>query len=298
MNNSQVDDKNSHTETDAVQAARVLFADLLGLSDDVDVAESLEDGEKLAARLKRFAEQFSGKEVEDADIQAFYAKRYWAFSDSIVIRWFDGSEAQTAMTDFDADLEQLSSIALAQAVIMHDDRQLVRGGIGQGWLLEREDVIVGAALVNAARIEKAIKMPFIGVERELYDYYRKHPVRRTYARDIEPLASLFIDPCEYTCGLPALDYFMTMLGEIDLSARQKLKLREIPPGEARSQFANECWRENRASYVRWHRDFVAQGLQHTKANVREKYSALMRHHNSRTRSLFPNLPDMLVQGED
>jgi hypothetical protein len=74
---------------------------------------------------------------------------------------------------------------------------------------------------------------------------------------------------------------MTMLGEIDLSAHEKVKLRALPSGEARDQFATQCWRENRAAYVRWHRDFVAQGIQNTKLSVREKFCALMQHHNRR-----------------
>ena len=166
------------TPRNSSRRALVLFADLLGFSHRVEAANSEDERSGIVKLLNNFAEQFSGSDIEDADTREFHAKRFWAFSDSIVIRLFEGSKAEQSMTKFDADLDQLSSIALAQFVIMDKHGQLVRGGVAQGWLLESGDTVAGTALVKAARIEKCIEMPFIGVEPELYERYRNEPGRR------------------------------------------------------------------------------------------------------------------------
>jgi len=250
---------------------------------------------KLANLLSSFAEQFSGSDVEDVDVRDFYAKRFWAFSDSIVVRWFDGSNAQQAMSKFDADLEQLSSIAVAQYLIMHSHGQLVRGGVAQGWLLESGETVLGTALVRAARIEKTIETPFIGVEHELYDRYLNEPGRRHYSEHADPAPRVFIVPCRYTRNMPALDYLSIAYGEIDIMDRQRREARAINDQEARYEFENRCWNENRLSFIEWHRDFVAQGLQGGDWRVVEKYGALSDHHNWRVSQLYPGQQELLIQ---
>jgi len=286
-----MNEEQSSDATDAIRRAIILSADMLGFSNMVCDARSSKDALDLATRLGRFAEQFSGTDFEDRDTHMYFDKKYWAFSDSIVVCWYGGSEAQALMTDFDADLDQLSGIALAQAVIMRNDEQLVRGGVAQGWFLEHEDTVVGDALVTAARIEKTIGTPFIGVEHQLYDHYLNHPVRKHYGTD--PVKTLFIAPCGYTNDMPALDYFMTMLGEIDLSDDQIREAKTLPLGDSEN-FRNDCWSENRLSYIKWHRDFIVKGLQHPDEVVRVKYRALKQHHNYRATPLYPGRPDMLI----
>lgn len=249
----------------------------------------------LAKLLNHFAEQFSGSDVDDADVRDYYAKRFWAFSDSIVVRWFEGSKAQEAMTKFAADLEQLSSIALAQFVIMDSHGQLVRGGVAQGWLLERGETVLGTALVKAARIEKTIETPFIGVEHELYDRYLNEPGRRHYSARADPAPRVFIAPCSYTRDTPALDYLSVAYGEIDITNRQRREARAIKDQDARYQFENRCWNDNRLSFIEWHRDFVTQGLQGSDPKVMEKYDALGQHHNWRVTQLYPGQQELLVQ---
>lgn len=266
--------------------AVVLSADLLGFSNEVsDVAEG--DGATLLLdRLDRFARQFSGVDFEDEQSHAFLAKKYWAFSDGIVVCWYDDSEAQATMTDFDADLDQLSGIAAAQARIMIAHRQLVRGGVGAGWIVERDTTVTGTALVNAARIEKKIEMPFIGVEQNLYDYYKNHPGRGFYSEDMDPVRELFIPPSDYTRDYPALDYLMIGLGEIDLTYTQMRQSRSIGSTEMQQTFRNECWSKNRLSFIEQHRSLVIEGLQHPDKKVQVKYEALRQHHNLRVSQLY------------
>ena len=284
------------TPRNSSRRALVLFADLLGFSHRVEAANSEDERSGIVKLLNNFAEQFSGSDIEDADTREFHAKRFWAFSDSIVIRLFEGSKAEQSMTKFDADLDQLSSIALAQFVIMDKHGQLVRGGVAQGWLLESGDTVAGTALVKAARIEKCIEMPFIGVEPELYERYRNEPGRRHYSERLDPFPRVFIPPCPYTRDIPALDYLSVAYGEIDLTDRQRRDAKAIQEPEARDQFQNQCWIENHLSFIRWHRDFVTQGLKERDPKVVTKYSALGQHHNWRVSQLYPGQEELLING--
>lgn len=270
--------------------AIVLFADLLGFSHQVEKVRSLEDAAALTAKLDRFAREFS----ESHEMAAFFGKKYWAFSDSIVVAWYEKSEAAVVMTPFDAQLHQLSGIAFAQAMSMQQDGQLVRGGIGRGWLLERDETVVGQALVSAARLEKLVKSPFIAVETSLYEHFVGHPGRRMYAPSIDPIPSTFIAPCDYTHHLPALDYLMVALGEMDLSTRQIHQARDIPPGEARDAFMSLSAWNNKLEFVRWHRDFIAKGLETSDKRTLEKYEALRAHHNYRVTSAISDDPALVL----
>jgi hypothetical protein len=276
--------------------ALILFADLLGFSRRVEAANSEDDRSALAKLHNYFAEQFSGSDIEDADVRDFYAKRFWAFSDSIVIRLFEGSNAEQSMTKFDADLDQLSSIALAQFVIMDRHGQLIRGGVAQGWLLESDETVVGTALVKAARLEKAIEMPFIGVEPELYERYRNEPGRGHYSERLDPFPRVFIPPCPYTRNIPALDYLSVAYGEIDLTNQHRRDSRAIQDPEARDQFQNQCWNENHLSFIQWHRDFLTQGLKGSDPKVVQKYTALSQRHNWRVSQLYPGQEELLING--
>lgn len=277
-----------------IRPAIILFADLLGFSGMVGQAKTKSEARALAAHIETFATLFSGTDFEDLKTQKFYRKKYWAFSDSIVVCWYFGSPAAKAMTSFDAELSQVSGIAIAQAEIMFTHGQLVRGGLAVGWWLEQRSSVVGDALTCAARIEKTIGSPFIGVSHELHKRYLEHPVRSHYSKTADPTRELFIPPSAYTAGLPALDYFMARLNEIDLTNQQIRQAKLIPSGEARDEFRNQCFWDNRSSYVRWHRDFVSGGLKHPDPKVHKKYDALKQHHNFRVRSLYPKDPLMLV----
>lgn len=262
--------------------AIVLFADLLGFSKLVEAIADATAAKELVKKLDEFAEEFT----EERELDGFYGRKYWIFSDSIVAAWNMRSEATATMTEFDALLDQLSGIANAQGMLMFRDHQLVRGGIGRGWLREDEDTVVSSALVKAARLEKCVKNPFIAVEEELYEYFLEHSGRKTYAEDADPTHTLFIPPSDYTNGLPALDYFLITLGEIDLSPAQMLQARRIDFGEKRDVFRSRCWWENRLLYVREHRQFIIGGLESPAADVRLKFEALREHHNRRVAEKF------------
>jgi hypothetical protein len=277
-----------------IRPAIILFADLLGFSGMVRAAKTKKDARSLAVRLERFADVFSGSDFEDLKTRKFYRKKSWAFSDSIVVCWYLGSRAAKVMTTFDAELSQLSGLAVAQAEIMLSDRQLVRGGLAIGWWLEQRSSVVGDALTCAASIEKTVQGPFIAVASELHKRYLTHPVRRQYSSEADPTTELFIPPCSYTNGLPALDYFMAHLNEIDITNQERAQARLITEGEKRDAFRNRCFWAHRSSYVGWHRDFVSTGLKHADPKVRQKYDALKQHHNFRVLALYPGDPSMLV----
>jgi hypothetical protein len=278
----------------SVRPAIILYADMLGFSDKVNAANPAHDAEALVSRLDHFAIQFSGADYEDKEIREFFAKKYWAFSDSLVVCLYGGSDAQKVMTEFDADLDQISSIALAQGHIMWTDGQLVRGGVARGWFAEKGNTVVGSALVKAARIEKEIAAPFIGVELELYEYYVSHQGRRYYAADIDPAPGLFIAPCPYTSNRPALDYFAITLDSVDLTGAQIRATQALPHDERRDEYRNKCWTANRRAYVTWHRDFVTQGLKDPDHRIQKKYEALKAHHNTHVDQLYPGDSTMLV----
>lgn len=269
--------------------AIVLFADLLGFSHQVESADPIQDAPKLSAKIRRFADEFSerGTNLE------FYGKRVWAFSDSIVVAWYRGSQAEQVMTEFDANLFELSGIAFAQGCIMREESQLVRGGIGFGWLREEHDTVVGTALVRAARLEKKVETPFIAVDQELYDYYVAHEGRKTYHSSIDPVPDLFIPPAPYTRNLPALDYLMICLGEIDLTPLQMSEAKLLR-GQERDDFMSKRRHENVIDFVEWHRDFVSLGLVSTDDKVVRKYRALRDHHNFRISANLPSRPDLLL----
>jgi hypothetical protein len=266
----------------AFDRAIVLFADLLGFSKLVEAVEDLTAANELVKKLDGFAAEFT----EEPELDGFYGRKYWIFSDSIVAAWSMRSQATATMTEFDALLLQLSGIAAAQGMLMIRDRQLVRGGIGRGWLREDKDTVVSSALVKAARLEKCVVNPFIAVEAELHTYFVEHNGREFYAADIDPIHKLFIPPSDYTNGLPALDYFLITLDEIDLNQAQMRQAMNIASGEERDNFRSKCWWGNRLHYVRSHRQFIVEGLKSPVEKVRLKYEALREHHNRRVAEHF------------
>jgi hypothetical protein len=124
--------------------AIVFYADMLGFSHQVKNVKAIAGADALIKVLKRFAEQFT----ESADTHAFFGRKYWAISDSMVAVWNMKSDAVGVMTEFDAILSQLSGLAFAQGLMMVDDKQLVRGGVARGWFKEIDNTIISPALVE------------------------------------------------------------------------------------------------------------------------------------------------------
>jgi hypothetical protein len=266
----------------AFEDAIVFYADMLGFSHQVKGVKAIAGADAVIKVLKRFAENFT----ESTDTHAFFGRKYWAFSDSMVAVWDMKSAAVDVMTEFDAILSQLSGLASAQGLMMVDDKQLVRGGLARGWFKEIDNTIISPALVDAARIEERIQSPFIGVAHDIYDYFLQHPGRRMYASSIDPMNDLFIPPCAYTNGLPALDYFMVTLGEIDLTNAQITHSSTLPSGNDRQDYMNKAHAANERLYIEQHRQFIVDGLATQTDKVLEKYHALREHHNFRINGHF------------
>ena len=266
----------------AFEDAIIFYADMLGFSHQVKGVNAIAGADALIKVLKRFAEQFT----ESADTHAFFGRKYWVISDSMVAVWDMKSAAVGVMTEFDAILSQLSGLASAQGLMMVDDKQLVRGGVARGWFKEIDNTIVSPALVDAARIEERIQSPFIGVAQDIYDYFLHHPGRRMYASSIDPMNDLFIPPCAYTNNSPALDYFMVMIGEIDLTTAQIVHSRTLPSGTDRQDYMNKAYAANVRVYIEQHRQFIVNGLATQTGKVLEKYHALREHHNFRINDRF------------
>lgn len=262
--------------------AIVFYGDLLGFSKQVEAVIGLAGSQSLVDKLNRFAVEF----VEDSAMHHFFGRKYWVFSDSIVAVWDLQSEAASTMTEFDAILHQLSGLATAQARLMINDGQLIRGGVGRGWFREDDETVVSSALVQAAQIEKEIDGPFIGVHPALYSHYVEHLGRGMYANEIDPVHTLFIPPSDYTNQQPALDYFLMLLDEIDLDKAQRAKALHLDHGDARDKYMSECAWENKLAYARQHRQLILDGLTSTSQSVRMKYEALRQHHNRRVSEFF------------
>jgi hypothetical protein len=240
----------------AFEDAIVFYADMLGFSHQVKGVKAIAGADAVIKVLKRFAENFT----ESTDTHAFFGRKYWAFSDSMVAVWDMKSAAVDVMTEFDAILSQLSGLASAQGLMMVDDKQLVRGGLARGWFKEIDNTIISPALVDAARIEERIQSPFMN--------------------------DLFIPPCAYTNGLPALDYFMVTLGEIDLTNAQITHSSTLPSGNDRQDYMNKAHAANERLYIEQHRQFIVDGLATQTDKVLEKYHALREHHNFRINGHF------------
>ena len=262
--------------------AIVFYADLLGFSHQVKGVKAISGADALIKVLKRFAEQFT----ESADSHAYFGRKYWAISDSMVAVWNMKSDAVGAMTEFDAILSQLSGLAFAQGLMMVEDKQLVRGGVARGWFKEIDNTIISPALVDAARIEECIQNPFIGVAHDIYDHFLQHPGRSMYARSSDPMNDLFISPCAYTNNQPALDYFMVTIGEIDLTSSQIIHSRTLPSGTDRQDYMNRTHAANVRMYIEQHRQFIVDGLATKTGKVLDKYRALREHHNLRVDGRF------------
>lgn len=266
----------------AFEDAIVFYADMLGFSHQVKNVKAIDGAGALIKVLKRFAEQFT----ESADTHAFFGRKYWAISDSMVAVWNMKSDAVGVMTEFDAILSQLSGLAFAQGLMMVDDKQLVRGGVARGWFKEIDNTIISPALVDAARIEECIQNPFIGVAKDIYDYFLQHPGRHMYTSSIDPMNDLFIPPCAYTNNQPALDYFMVTIGEIDLTSSQITHSRTLPSGTDRQDYMNKTHAANVRIYIEKHRQFIVDGLATKTGKVLDKYRALREHHNFRIDGRF------------
>ena len=79
---------------------------------------------------------------------------------------------------------------------------------------------------------------------------------------------------------------MIALGDIDLTNAQTKYARTISSGDQRDAYRNQCWSDNRKSFVEAHKKIIADGLANNTCRIRDKYVALRAHHNLRVDALF------------
>jgi class 3 adenylate cyclase len=278
--------------------AIVLYADLLGFTDQIDQCDPMKMPEvlRLAETLARYGGEMTCEQVEDDEVRKFYGKRFWAFSDSVVVLMAMGSDAEMSMSSFDARLDQLSSMALAQGTLFMQG-QLMRGGISEGWMFIKDNIVLGSALAEAARLEKHVKNPFIAISHDLYRDFCNSPSRNWYAKELDPVNEVLIAPCEYTKGNPALDYFTVCFRNIDLSDQDLLAFRDRGLSSQHADWdrlASEHVFANKRRFVLEHRARIVNGMNHADPSVAAKYAALKHYHNDRTTAIFVDTTGLLV----
>jgi len=167
------------------------FLDVLGFRNRVSKAISISDIDAIAKDLRKIQSEFGFKPKDDL-IKANhsnYKKTVLAFSDSVVVNVSLQSEATKIIGTFDTIILELYGMAIAQSNCVSSGLFL-RGGVDCGFWYRRGFTLISKSFIGAYRAEQLANVPIIALTNDLYQFLSKHPDRKIYSKDIEPVDQL------------------------------------------------------------------------------------------------------------
>jgi hypothetical protein len=269
----------------------VAFIDMLGYSArvrNVSTQDALLALDKDVTLVQR---EFEHKPNEETtrEVKKFSRKTVLAFSDCLVVSVPVRSPEADQIGDFDVIMSELTGLAFSQCNCIFKN-VFLRGGVDFGMWFRRRDTIISPALVNAYGLEREANVPIIAVTEDLYAYLAKHPQRRQYHEDIDPIRRTF----RRTVNLPNgkehwfIDYAGICLNEIDgaIPLGQRAAYHAASMDE-RERMSNETLMKNRRGWARQHACAIVKAhSETTRDDVRAKYAWLANYHNETIETWF------------
>lgn len=264
------------------------FVDLLGFSDRVVSITTVEQLQELERDLTYVQRQFDHKPDDDdvKKLRMITRKRVEAFSDCVVISVPTQSPIVDLQGAFDALMSEINGFALAQGECVQRGIFL-RGGLDHGFFLQRGSTLISPAMIGAYRLEGAACAPIIAITESLKNLLWKHPDRKRYSADIDPVEAMFVRAENLPNGKShwMLNYFRTCLESVAPHV-PLTSLQGLSP-DAKDQLMNAKWVEASRQWAKGHGDaIVAAAKAVSDPKVHAKYEWLAEYHNREVARFF------------
>ncbi|MEP9404659.1 hypothetical protein [Sphingomonas sp. VNH70] len=283
----------------------VAFIDLLGFSERVKAITKIEHLKSIERDVRRTQAWFDHRTKDEVlkTSHKLKRKKVLAFSDCLVLTIPAFSELAEHEGDFDVLMEEIPTIARAQALCVTNGIFL-RGGISFGLWHKRGDRIVSPAMVEAYEAEGAAVVPMIAIAETMLKHFKEHPHRDFYSKDSDPFRRYF----RYYDNLPAppgetrsawvIDYLPLCLGELDwIPDHADMPAYLAADPETRARIQSEAYDRNVRHAIEVHRQAIVSA--HAAAGVpkvRAKYAWLAHYHDDAVGRFWPGVPSGYLIG--
>ncbi len=268
------------------------FIDILGFSAKVTAAETIEDVREIHRLIQIVQDyfDFSNNDELTNEVHELNGKKVLAFSDCVVLNIPLESESTKYSGSFDPIMSELLSLAFAQGMCVHE-KLFIRGGLDLGWWYNQGDTLISSGLVNSAKREASANVPVIALCEEIYNYFKRHPDRKFYSEDIDPVHSMFRFYQDDKTSFYFLDYIYLCLNNMDwLPSRSEIAIYQQASHEEKDKMRNTGYQNMVDNWLASHARIIEEAASNVSQtpNIRSKYVWLSQYHNDVVKGFSTN----------
>lgn len=258
------------------------FIDILGFSERVLKAETVEDISSIQSDIKKIQNEFDFETKDELTLKVQEQNRatVLAFSDCIVINIPLQSESTKYSGTFDPLMSELAGFAYAQGACVQNSL-FIRGGLELGWWFQDGSTLISQSMVGAVKREESANVPVIALCDEIYNYFSDHKHRKYYSEDYDPIKSMFREYKTENDHFFYIDYISICVEALGWhrSIEQMNKYRNSTPDE-KDEIMSSGYRENVDQWLCNHaRNIEKAAKQAPNEKVKSKYEWLASYHN-------------------
>lgn len=276
------------------------FIDILGFSDRLLSIRTQVELNALHEQVCYVLDQFNAINKPSDEPHTFTGEVVRSFSDCIIVAFPVRSDYVNMMGMFDAVMDKLTDIALAQANCVCKGLFL-RGGVAVGTWFESPQVILSPALAEAHEIEsKKACVPVIGISETVYAGLGKEAGREAYAEWADPYKAVFAPyrTKDKTEGY-FLDYLRICFGNLDdwYCGADRQECRNAMTPEEKNRILRMSQQKEQKRFLNGHRNAVTMARDQAagKPDIRIKYDWLVGYHNRFVTKLGEEYRDCLIE---
>lgn len=267
------------------------FIDILGFSEKISRASSIEDIKKIEKVIGFVQRQFEHSPMDSLTIEdhKLYSKQVLAFSDCIVVNLPYVSEITKLDGTYDPILSELCRLAYAQGACVLSG-VFLRGGVDIGWWYQQGSTLISSGLNKAYKLERKVRYPVLALTDDLYNFFCKHPHNKFYSKGSNPLKSELRRYKRGKVEFVHIDYIRICLSGIgwQRSRAQLAKYKRANP-EERDKIVEKGYRDNTDAWLKKHSSQIRKAFNACRTEkVRGKYRWLARYHNSVAKNISNN----------
>lgn len=290
-------------ESDKISISLVVFLDMLGVKARLKSMETDEDFDKIYEDLYYIKNEFAKK--SDKHLERYnqsMGKTVQVFSDSVVVSLSLESRAAGTRGTFDPFMAELHYFGLCQMSCVCYGIFL-RGGIAIGKWYYENDILISPALLEAYDLERSVTVfPVLTISKDAFDFFRKHPDRESYSRDIDPINLMFrkykaADGKFYYC----LDYLgIGYDGANEWYTNEDLeKYLAERNGEKKHAILRKSYMKNQKYYLLGHKKAILKALTESKSQkIIDKYLWLAKYHNNFFKQIEPYFAEAKIKNSE
>lgn len=258
------------------------FIDMLGFSDKVTRAESIDDILKIEFDIETIQKEFDFEPADELtrNVQRLNKSTILAFSDCIIVNIPLQSESTKYSGSFDPILSELVGFAYAQAHCIQKSL-FIRGGIDIGWWYRNGTKLISQSMVGAVKREQFADVPVIAITEKLYNYFFNHNDRSFYSKDIDPIPNVFRKLESESNPFYYIDYISICLNDLSWH-RSSIQKNEFfrSSEEEKNRIVANGYRENVNDWMGLHSKRIKEAYNSVESDkVKKKYEWLANYHN-------------------